>query len=401
VALGPEDRRMNDDRRSRAAGAPPRGPIGILALGTFAIGADVFGIAGILPLIAGDLNTSIEAAAQVNAAYALAYALGAPLLAVLSAPWPKERVTVLAIAGFAAADLLCAASPDLGALMAARVLAGICAALYVPTALALAAARAPPGRRGAGLSGVTLGTTTALVVGVPLGSWVGQHFGWSCSFLLTGACATGAATALVLARIPASALPPAPALSARLRPATRPSVLLVLLSQLLWSSCNYSIYHYSSVLLGERLGLDKMPWLLFATGVGALLGSFSGGRLADRFGPAIPVLAIAAVNAVNIGLLALSGASVLGASIALFLFGVAGWAIVPAQQSRLLALAGDQGAGVIALLGSTVYVGSAAGAAVGGLVLAQAGPAALPVIAGAGVVLGLLVYALSLRISRG
>jgi DHA1 family inner membrane transport protein len=375
-----------------AAGAPLRGPIGILALGTFAIGADVFGIAGILPLIAGGLNTSIEAAAQVNAAYALAYAL--------SAPWPKERVTLLAIAGFAAADLLCAASPNLGVLMAARVLAGICAALYVPTALALAAARAPPARRGAGLSGVTLGTTTALVVGVPLGSWVGQHFGWSCSFLLTGACATGAA-ALVLARIPASALPPAPTLSARLRPATRPSVLLVLLSQLLWSSCNYSIYHYSSVLLGERLGLDKMPWLLFATGVGALLGSFSGGRLADRFGPAAPVLAIAAVNAVNIGLLALTGASVLGASIALFLFGVAGWAIVPAQQSRLLALAADQGAGVIALLGSTVYVGSAIGAAVGGLILAQAGPAALPVIAGAGVVLGLLVYALSLRISRG
>jgi DHA1 family inner membrane transport protein len=92
---------------------------------------------------------------------------------------------------------------------------------------------------------------------------------------------------------------------------------------------------------------------------------------------------------------------VLGASIALFLFGVAGWAIVPAQQSRLLALAADQGAGVIALLGSTVYVGSAAGAAVGGLILAQAGPAALPVIAGAGVVLGLLVYALSLGISRG
>jgi predicted MFS family arabinose efflux permease len=377
-----------------------RGPFHILALGTFAVGTDVFSIAGILPLIADGFGTSVPAAGQINAAYALAYALGTPVLAVLIAPWRKGRVTVLAIAGFAAADLLCALSPSLGVLMAARVLAGICAALYVPTAFALAAATAPPERRGAGLAGVGIGTTTAFVLGVPLGTWVGQHFGWPCTFLLAGASAVAAATALALAHIPEPELPPAPTIRARLAPVTQPSVLVVLLAQLLWSTCNYGIYHYSATLLGGRLGLDKMPWLLLAMGIGSWLGSFAGGRLVDRFGPAVPVFALAAINAANIGLLAVTGASLAGAGIALFIYGFAGWAIVPAQQSRLLAIAPKQGGVVMGLLSSTVYFGSAVGAALGGFILGEAGPAVLPPIAGTGILLGLLVFALGFRGAR-
>ena len=377
---------------SGEAATTRQGRVLLLALGTFAIGSDVFAIAGILPLIAAGLGVGVAAAAQINGAYALAYALGSPLLAIVSAGWRKERLILLAIAGFAAADLLCASASSLAMLLGARVLSGLCAAIYVPTAFTLAAGLAPAARRGAGLSGVALGTSSALVLGVPLSAWLGQHLGWSWSFLLSAACAIGAMLALAVFRLPAATPAPPLPLGARLRPLGQPGVALTLLAQLLWSSCNYSIYHYSAVLLGARVGLDAMPQLLLFSGLGSLVGAFAGGRLADRFGVTPPVLVIAGGNAVNLALLPVTGGTLFGADFALFLFGLAGWAVVPAQQSRLLATAPEHGGIVIALLSSTIYVGSAVGAAGGGFVLDHAGAGALPPAAAAGIALGLVLF---------
>src|SRR5262249_34839982 len=91
--------------RSDAAALDIR--IYLLALGTFAIGTDVFVIAGILPMIARDLGVSVEVAGQMVMVYALTYALGSPILAALAAQWRRERVILLALAGFSAADLIC------------------------------------------------------------------------------------------------------------------------------------------------------------------------------------------------------------------------------------------------------------------------------------------------------
>jgi predicted MFS family arabinose efflux permease len=384
--------KMVDSSPGGSAPLVRRAPVPLLALGTFAIGTDVFAIAGILPLIAAGLGIGIGAAAQINAAYALAYALGSPLLAVLSAPWRKERLVVVALGGFAVADLICAGAGNFAMLLGGRVLSGLFAALYVPTALTLAAALAPAGQRGTRLSGVNLGTSTALILGVPLGTWLGQHFGWPSSFLLGGACAAVAMLALAGYRLQGTPPPPALPLRARLEPLARPGVALALLAQLLWSSCNYSIYHYSAVLLGGRVGLPAMPQLLFSAGLGTWVGAFAGGRLADRFGAARPIVAIAGANALNIALLPLTGGTLLGADLAMFLFGIAGWAVIPAQQSRLLGLAPENGGVVIALLSSTVYVGSAVGAAWGGFVLGHAGAAVLAPAAGAGILLGILLF---------
>ena len=133
----------------------------LLTLGTFALGTDVFVIAGILPMIAGDLGVSVEAAGQMVTVYALTYALGSPILAALAAQWHRERVVVLALAGFATADLACSLAPSFAILLAARFLAGASGALFSPTAYTIAAALAPAERRGAALARVALGMTSA------------------------------------------------------------------------------------------------------------------------------------------------------------------------------------------------------------------------------------------------
>jgi len=374
--------------------------IWLLALGTFAIGTDVFVIAGILPRIAADLGVSIEATGQIITAYALTYALGSPLLAVLTARWQRGRVTVLALAGFALADALCALAPGYGVLFAARLIAGSCAALYSPTAYTLAAALAPEERRGAGLAAVALGMTSATVIGAPLGTWIGSTFGWHVTFLIGCTLSASAALALKLTRLPPSLPGAVPRLAERFSPMLRPAVLTSLIANLLWSTGNYIIYNYSAVLFGERLHLDNIAWLLLGYGLGGVTGSQLGGRFVDRFGATAPIVASVAVNAVNIALMNITGGSELGAAIGLFILAFAGWAVFPAQQSRLLAMEPAHGGVVLSLIGSTIYIGSAVGAGLGGLLLAHFAPTVPAYVAAATVGLGLACFLLSIPAAR-
>jgi MFS transporter, DHA1 family, inner membrane transport protein len=369
----------------------------LLALGTFAIGTDVFVIAGILKQIAADVSVSVEAAGQMVTAYALTYALGSPVLAAVTAHWRRERLIIIALAGFACADAVCALAPTFTVLVLARIAAGSCAALYAPTAYTMAAALAAPARRGVALATVALGMTSATVFGVPLGTWIGTWFGWHATFVLGCVLAASAATALKLGRIPPVSAGAPLRLAARFVPVTRPAVLLSLLANLAWSTGNYTIYTYSAVLFGERLGLTNIAWLLLGYGLGGLAGSQLGGRLVDRFGTTAPIIACVAVNAGNIGLINVTGGTELGAGIALFIMGFAGWAVFPAQQSHMLRLAPEHGGVVLSLISSTIYIGSALGAALGGLLLAHGSPSLPPYVASASVLLGLLLFLLGIR----
>jgi len=390
---------MQEDRALAPATHALARRLFLLALGTFAIGTDVFVFAGILRDIARDLGLSVAVTGQIATAYALTYALAPPLLAAASAGWRRERVIVLALAAFAAADALSALAPSYALLLAARVLAAGCAALYVPSAYSLAAALAPEERRGAALAAVVLGTTSALVLSVPLGAWIGHQLGWRWSFVLAGALAALGALALAQAGLPKLPPAPVPRFAARFAPLAQPAVVLVLLAQLCWSTGNYTIYIYSAVLLGARVGVDNMAGLLLVCGVGAWLGTLAGGRLADRFGTAVPTIALVLLNALNIALMNLTGGTLAGAGAALFVFGVTGWAVIPAQQSRLMRLAPAHAALAVSLLTSTAYIGSAAGAALGGLLIAHA-VAAAPLVASAGIVAGLALFLLGLNAER-
>jgi DHA1 family inner membrane transport protein len=372
----------------------------LLALGTFALGTDVFVIAGILRLIAEGLDVSTEAAGQLATAYALTYALGSPLLAAATARWRRERVVVLALSGFALADAICALAPSYGVLMAGRLLAGASGALFSPTAYGMAAALAAPERRGAALATVALGMTSATVIGAPLGTWIGHQFGWHATFLLGALLSATAALALALARGAPIALASVPRLRERFSPLARPAVLLALIANWLWSAGNYTIYHYSAVLLGSRLHLDNIMWLLAGYGLGGVAGSQLGGRFVDRFGTVAPIVLCVGVNAVNLALLNVTGATVWGAGVVLFILAFAGWAVFPAQQTRLLLLEPAHGGLVLSLISSTIYIGSATGAALGGLLLARF-PLTVPAsVAGAITAAGLLVFLASLPAAR-
>src|SRR4029450_5044780 len=158
-----------------------------LALAAFAIGTEAFVIAGLLPVISTDLQITVAATGQLVTTYALAYALGSPILAVAFNNFDRRDVLTLALSGFIAANLLAVAATSFPLLLASRVLMAMGAALCTPTAIGVAVALAPPERRGRAVALVTSGITVATVIGVPLGTMVGNQFGWRATFVMVAA----------------------------------------------------------------------------------------------------------------------------------------------------------------------------------------------------------------------
>jgi predicted MFS family arabinose efflux permease len=154
-----------------------------LSLGAFAIGTEGFMIAGLLPALARDLDVGLPAAGNLVTAFSLAYAIGAPVMAVLTAGLERRRLLAVAMGGFTVANLLAALAPDFAGLLAARLLLALSAASFMSAASGYAAELGGPERHGRALSMVTSGLTLAIVAGVPLGVLVGEGFGWRATFL--------------------------------------------------------------------------------------------------------------------------------------------------------------------------------------------------------------------------
>ncbi|MEV4221112.1 MFS transporter [Nonomuraea sp. NPDC049725] len=165
-----------------------RAPGWLLALTftAFAFATDDYVIAGVLPAISGGLGVSEAAGGQLVTAFSLAFALTAPVASVVTASWPRRRLITGALLLFVAANWASALVSSYPVLMGLRVLAAVAAAAVVPAAYAIAASLAPEGHQGRYLALVMGGLTGSLVLGVPIGTWVGGAFGWQATFVLGG-----------------------------------------------------------------------------------------------------------------------------------------------------------------------------------------------------------------------
>ncbi len=349
--------------------------IWLLALGTFAIGTDVFVISGILPAVAAHFGVSLDAAGQAVTAYALSYAIIAPAIVPITATLKQSRVVCVTLAAFAFANALCAMAPTYGSLVVVRVAAGAVAAVYTSTAYALAASLAPVDRKGAALAAVAIGLTASAVFGVPLGTAIGEAITWQATFWLITGLATIAVVVLIVCPVQETPAEHQPlGYAARFAPLRRPDVLLAMAPSLLWNTANLTSYTYLGALLAQRFAPNTVVALFFVYGVGGLVGSQLGGRLVDRFGVIRPLVGCLALAALNQSLMGLSYHSAWAIAAALAVWSITGWGTFAPQQSRLIALAPNSSALVIALNHSIIYIGAAVGSIVGGFALTKGLP---------------------------
>ncbi len=342
----------------------------VLALGTFALGTDGFVIAGILPAVGHDLRVPVAVTGQLITAFALTYAVGAPLLAALTSDMARKRLLVVSLAGFTAANVLAALAPSFGVLMLARMLAACSAALYTPNASAAAVALSPVEQRGRALALVIAGLSVATVLGVPLGTWIGATLSWRTTFWLVVGLGVLAALGVV-ALFPEIANSPATSLRARFALLWQPRILSGLSLTTLVLAGAFTVYTYVAPLLLHVTHLSGagISVMLLLYGLAGVAGNMLGGLGADRLGPMRTIVPAIAVVAIALVILPFAAVSALGAGLILFIWGLAGWTITPAQQYRLLALAPSQPGVILSLNASAIYLGIGLGAAVGGLVV--------------------------------
>ena len=345
----------------------------LLAFGTFAVGTDSFVVSGILNQVAHDLAIDLDAAGNVVSSYSLAYGLSAPFLAALTGRFRKDRVVLTAIILFAVANGLCAIAPNYAALIAARVLTGLAAGLYTPTAYALAASIAPPERKASALAAVALGITVSFVAGVPFGMVVGDKLGWHATFWLISVFSLVAFAAIGLR--PPRGLKPGVAklsLGARFAPLVDGRTLLALLPTLLFTAGTISTYTYMGALLrAHQFPANIVVAYYFIFGMGGLIGTQVGGRVIDRFGPAPLLILFLVVGFVNTALFETSLAIPATLAVTTFLLHFNLWLLIIGQQRRLIRLAPEHNDVVLALNNSCIYLGITVGSSIGGLIIAQ------------------------------
>lgn len=372
----------------------------VLALGAFALGLDAYVMAGLLPVMAADLGTSIAVIGQTVTAFTLAYAIAAPLFATVLGAARSRTVLVLALAVFTVANGLTAVLSSLPLLLLARVIAGAGAGLYASQASVAAADLVPEQLRGRALGLVMGGMSAGTVLGVPLGVLLAEQAGWrSTMWLIT---TLGAAVMIAVYGL----LPSAPAgrvVSARQRLAVLVDrrIAVVALVSFLAAVASLGLYTYLAPVLADAGGVDAVTPYLWVWGVGGVLGSLAVGPLVDRLGRTAGLVAaiLGTLALTQLLLPFLAGAWTPAAALSLIVWGAAGWALQVPQQQRLLHIGGEvRGPVAVAMNNSALYLGSAVGSAIGGAALAAGlSPSALPCAAGAASALALLTHVLSGR----
>jgi predicted MFS family arabinose efflux permease len=356
-------------------------PLYWLALGTFAIGTEGFMISPLLPGIGADLAVSIATAGQLVTVFAFAYAISSPILTALTGGADRRKLLILAMSAFALANLVAWTATGYWTLMGARILLAFAAGLYVPSANALAGALVAPERRGSALAIVNGGTTVAIAFGVPLGAVIGDRLGWRMTFAGVAILAATATAGLMAGLRPGIGTGMAAVgIRERLAVARQPVVLAALLVTTLWATGAYTVYTYLAIFLTSATGIAgaQVGLVLFLWGIAAAAGLFVGGGLNDRLGhravigPSLLLLALAFFSlATTAGLLSQRQALV-PFLVAIAVWGVAAWAFFPAQQARLIGIAGIKLAPIaLSLNASFMFIGFSLGAAVGSFTLAH------------------------------
>jgi predicted MFS family arabinose efflux permease len=371
-----------------------------LAVAAFAIGTEAFVIAGLLPAIASDLQISLAATGQLVTAYALTYAVGSPVLAVAFNNLDRRTVLALALCCFIVGNLLAVAAQSFAILLASRMLMAVGAGLCMPTALAVAVAIASPERRGRAIALVTSGMTVATVLGVPLGTWVGNHYGWRATFALVAGLGAAALAGLLFG-LPEGLPRNTATLGQRLAVARRSAVLHALSITAFWAVGGFTVFTYLAIpLRGLGLSPTEIGLALLIFGVAAAIGNMLGGSLADRIGP-VPTATLGLVTMMTA--LALQSIALKFAApefarpiflCLIFFWGIGGWTFYPGQVANLVQIERHAPMIALSLNASAMYLGFAVGGALGGIVLTTLSPDDLGWVGGSSVAAALMLVLL-------
>lgn len=380
-------------------------PLALYALtaGAFGVGVTEFVIMGLLLEVSADLGVSIAAAGLLISGYALGVVLGAPVLTVLTARWPRKAVLVCLMVIFTLGNAACALAPTYGALMAARVVTALAHGTFFGVGAVVATGLVAPGRRASAIAVMFTGLTLATILGVPAGTWLGQAFDWRATFWAVALIGL-VALVVILALVPGDRGGADPADGpAGLAAILRPGLLLGLLTTVLGYAGVFAVFTYIAPALTGITGLpaDAVSPVLLVFGGGLFVGNLLGGRLADR---CLPATVLGTLAALALVLAAMTAAlhDRIAAILCVGLLGAAGFATVPPLQAWVLEKAQGVGRSLASSFNIAAFnLGNAMGAWAGGVVIDHGpGLPLVPLLAALFPLAALALAAASMRAGR-
>lgn len=376
-----------------------------LTISAFAVGTTEFVIVGLIPTIAADLGVSIPSAGLLVSLYALGVTIGAPVLTALADRMHRKTLLLVLLTLFIIGNAFAAFAPDYGSLVVARFITGLAHGVFFAIASTIATDLVEPEKESSAIALVFLGLTVALVTGVPLGTFIGQHFGWQSTFL--GVVALGvigfiASAILLPAQLTRAA---SPGLRAQLQVLTSPRLLLVYLITAVGYGGNFIAFTFLAPMLTDvtQLSAGAVSLVMLLYGASVAVGNIAGGKLADRIGVVPSLTLIFTGLAVSLVALGVALPNPIAAIAVAAFWGGFAFANVPPLQSYVVQIAREVAPGAVDVASGlnigAFNLGIAGGAWIGGLVVQSIGLAAAPYIAAAVVVIGIALVRLSGRLN--
>lgn len=372
-----------------------------LALGGFAICTTEFVTMGLLPEIANGIDESIPRTGHIISAYALGVVVGAPVIVSMGAHLPKRELAICLILALGIGNGITAMAEGYWPVMAARFVAGLPHGAYFGVASLIAASLVAPRYRGRAVSSVMLGLAVANLLGVPASTWMGQQFGWRSAYwgVLVIAIATAAAIALLVPHSPGDHTASVKREMLALR---EPQVRYAFAVGAVGFGGMFAMYSYIAPTVTEVTGMSRgfIPWFLLVFGLGSVIGTGLGGRLAD-WNVLRSVAATLVSLALVLSLFFFGSQYVMSALLLVFLAATATSALAITLQVRLMESAGEAAMLGAALNHSSLNIANGLGAYLGAVVISAGYGYRAP--SAVGVVLaltGLVILAISIRAKR-
>ncbi|MDO6461186.1 MFS transporter [Granulosicoccaceae sp. 1_MG-2023] len=312
-----------------------------LTLSAFAIGTTEFVIVGLVPTIAQDLAVSLPSAGLLVSLYALGVAIGAPVLTALTGRWNRKWVLLTLMSLFIIGNLLAWMAPNYASLITARILTGLAHGVFFSIGSTIATSLVSKEKEASAIAIMFTGLTVALVTGVPLGTFIGQTFGWRATFLIVAALGAIALIGSALL-VPNNLKQSAPAtLRQQLEVITHTRLLLVYAMTAIGYGGSFTAFTYLTPILEQVSGFASgvVGVLLLVYGISVATGNIWGGKLADRLGPTSALYIIFTGLAAILFLLTFTAYNPVAVVITLMLWGAFAFGNVPGLQVYVVQLA--------------------------------------------------------------
>jgi multidrug resistance protein len=345
-----------------------------LTIAAYAIGTTEFVIVGLLPTVATDLAITLPLAGLIVSVYALGVTFGAPVLTALTGRIERKPLLLGLMALFIGGNTVAALSPNYEVLLVARVLSAFAHGVFFSVGSTIAADLVPDNRRASAIAMMFMGLTVAIVTGVPIGTYIGQVFGWRATFW--GVSGLGVvAFAGIATLLPGTLAKAAPAsLLDQVRVLGSGRLLIVFAMTALGYGGTFVAFTFLAPILQEVTGFSErsVSLILVLYGVAIAVGNIAGGRIANT-NPVKALIGLFLLQALVLVIFSFTAVSPVLTLVTLAALGFLSFANVPGLQLYVVQLAMEHRPGAVdvasALNIAAFNLGIALGAWLGGMVV--------------------------------